>query len=160
MTWPMEIGIHHLVDAAARRWTLIAPTSARRAKGNSTVKTKLFTLTCVAVLATGPTAEAHHSAAMFDSAAPKTLTGTVREFQWTNPHCYIQLLVPDESGAEQEWSLEMAAPMHLQRLGWRKSTLRAGDRITVTFHPLRNGGKGGEVQEATAADGRPLGRAS
>ena len=124
------------------------------------MKTKLVTLACVALLATGPTVKAHHSSAMFDPASPKTLTGTVREFQWTNPHCYIQLLVPDESGAEQEWSLVMAAPMHLQRLGWRKSTLRAGDRITVTFHPLRNGGKGGEVQEATAADGRPLGRAS
>src|SRR5690606_36963696 len=117
----------------------------------------LFTLTYAAVLATGPTAEAHHSAAMFDLAAQTTLTGTVREFQWTNPHCYIQLLVPDASGAEQEWSLEVAAPMHLQRLGWRKSTLYAGDRITVSFHPQRNGGKGGEVKEATAEDGRPLG---
>lgn len=124
------------------------------------MKTKLVTLGCVAILAAGPTAQAHHSAAMFDPAAPKTLTGTVREFQWTNPHCYIQLLVRSDNGVEEEWSLEMGAPTHLQRNGWRKSTLRAGDRITVTFNPLRNGGKGGEVQEAVAADGRPLGRRS
>lgn len=124
------------------------------------MKTKLVTLACVAFLATGPTVKAHHTAAMFDQTSPRTLTGTVREFQWTNPHCYIQLLVRNEAGVEEEWSLEMAAPMHLQRLGWRKSTLRAGDRITVTFHPLRNGGKGGEVQAATSADGRALGRRS
>ena len=121
---------------------------------------KFATLSVIAMLSVAASAEAHHSAAMFDPAAPKTLTGTVREFQWTNPHCYIQLLVRGDDGVEEEWSLEMAAPTHLQRLGWRKSTLRAGDRITVTFHPLRNGGKGGEVQEATTADGRPLGKRS
>ena len=114
----------------------------------------------ILLLTVAPGSQAHHTATMFDPASPKTLNGTVREFQWTNPHCYIQLLVRNEAGVEEEWSLEMAAPMHLQRLGWRKSTLRAGDRITVTFHPLRNGGKGGEVQEATSADGRPLGRPS
>ena len=124
------------------------------------MKTKLVSLAGLAFLAAAPPAEAHHSAAMFDPAAPKTLTGTVREFQWTNPHCYIQLLVRSDDGVEEEWSLEMGAPTHLQRLGWRKSTLRAGDRITVTIHPLRNGGKGGEVQEAIAADGQPLGRRS
>ena len=121
---------------------------------------KFATLSVIAMLSVAASAEAHHSAAMFDPAAPKTLTGTVREVQWTNPHCYIQLLVRGDDGVEEEWSLEMAAPTHLQRLGWRKSTLRAGDRITVTFHPLRNGGKGGEVQEATTADGRPLGKRS
>lgn len=124
------------------------------------MKAKFATLSVIATLSVAASAEAHHTATMFDPASPKTLNGTVREFQWTNPHCYIQLLVRNEAGVEEEWSLEMAAPMHLQRLGWRKSTLRAGDRITVTFHPLRNGGKGGEVQEATSADGRPLGRPS
>lgn len=101
---------------------------------------------------------AHHSGAMFDAAKTVSLTGAVREFEWTNPHCYIQLVVKGGNGQDEEWSLEMGAPMHLQRLGWRKSSLKPGDRIVVTIHPLRNGAKGGEVQTATTADGKPLGR--
>jgi hypothetical protein len=95
---------------------------------------------------------------MFDAAKTVSLTGAVREFEWTNPHCYIQLVVKGGNGQDEEWSLEMGAPMHLQRLGWRKSSLKPGDRIVVTIHPLRNGAKGGEVQTATTADGKPLGR--
>jgi hypothetical protein len=102
-------------------------------------------------------APAHHSGAMFDQMATKKLTGTVREFQWANPHCFIQLLVKDERGQETEWSLEMAAPIHLMRLGWRRSSLKPGDRITVTIHPLRNGDKGGNLLEALGPDGKPIG---
>lgn len=102
-------------------------------------------------------AHAHHSGAMFDSTQTVTLTGTVREFQFTNPHCYIQLTVRNAQGQDEEWSLEMAAPMHLLRLGWRKSSLRPGDRITVRIHPLRNGSKGGQVEQAATADGKPIG---
>jgi hypothetical protein len=101
---------------------------------------------------------AHHSGAMFDAAKTVSLSGTVREFQWTNPHCYIQLDVKRANGQVEEWSLEMGAPMHLASLGWHKSMLKPGDRIVVTIHPLRDGGKGGEVQTATMADGKPLGR--
>jgi hypothetical protein len=104
-------------------------------------------------------AHAHHSAAMFDQTKTVELTGTVREFQWTNPHCYIQLLVRDENGHEQEWSLEMGAPMYLYNRGWRPSTVKAGDRLKVKFSPLRNGGHGGLLIEALTEDGRPLGKA-
>src|SRR6185503_17713325 len=74
---------------------------------------------------------AHHSPVMFDQAKPLTLTGTVREFQWTNPHSYIQLVVKNEQGQDEEWSLEMAAPTYLYNLGWRPSTVKAGDVVTV-----------------------------
>ena len=111
--------------------------------------------TCLA-LCTASSAQAHHSEAMFDQAKRISLTGTVREFQWTNPHCYIQLLVMNDKGAEEEWSIEMAAPMHLAGQGWKKSTLKAGNRISVTIHPLRNGAKGGEVDAVTTPDGKPL----
>jgi hypothetical protein len=102
---------------------------------------------------------AHHSPVMFDQAQPLTLTGTVREFQWTNPHSYIQLVVKNDQGQDEEWSLEMAAPTYLYNLGWRPSTVKAGDAITVTIAPLRKGGKGGLVLKAATADGTPIGRA-
>lgn len=103
---------------------------------------------------------AHHSSAMFDQQATKSLQGTVKQFFWTNPHCYIQLMVRNEQGVEEEWSLEMTAPLHLQRLGWTKSSLKPGDRVTVKIHPLRDGGKGGNVLEAIGADGKPIGKAA
>jgi len=102
-------------------------------------------------------AVAHHSAAMFDQTRQITLSGTVRDFQWTSPHCYIQLLAGADKATPQEWSLEMAAPMYLYRLGWRPSTLKAGDKITVSLHPLRDGKRGGLLFKATTADGRVLG---
>ena len=101
---------------------------------------------------------AHHSPVMFDQAHPLTLNGTVREFQWTNPHSYIQLVVKNEQGQDEEWSLEMAAPTYLYNLGWRPSTVKAGDIVTVTIAPLRKGGKGGLVLKAATADGTPIGK--
>lgn len=111
-------------------------------------------------LAVAPAAPAHHSAAMFDQARSRELTGTVRQFQWTNPHCYIQLLVRNANGEDEEWSIEMAAPMHLYGQGWRPTTVKPGDRIKVKIHPLRNGDKGGEIEDAVTLDGKPLGRRS
>jgi hypothetical protein len=104
--------------------------------------------------------EAHHSAAMFDTEHARTLTGTVREFQWTNPHSYIQLVVKNERGKEEEWSLEMGAPVYLYNQGWRRSTVKAGDQLKVTIAPLRNGDKGGLLLKAVTADGKALGKAS
>ena len=107
-------------------------------------------------LAAAP-ADAHHSFAMFDLAKSVTITGSVRQFQWTNPHSYIQLLVKDAKGKDVEWSLEMGAPMYLYANGWRPKTLKAGDKITVKLNPLRNGSPGGIVISATTPDGRTLG---
>jgi len=104
------------------------------------------------------TAHAHHSMAMFDQSKTVKLTGTVREFQWTNPHCYIQMVVKDASGKDVEWSLEMGAPMYLYAAGWRPSTLKNGMPITVTVNPLKDGKPGAVVITATMADGKQLGK--
>jgi hypothetical protein len=104
------------------------------------------------------TAAAHHSPVMFDQTQPLTMTGTVREFQWTNPHSYVQLVVKNEQGEDVEWNLEMAAPTYLYNLGWRPSTVKAGDTLTVTVAPLRKGGNGGLLLKAATADGKPIGR--
>jgi hypothetical protein len=114
-------------------------------------------LLSLAFTLTAPAAQAHHSAAMFKMETRISLSGTVREFQWTNPHSYIQLLVKDENGVETEWSLELGAVNYLYNLGWRPSTVKAGQSIIVTMAPLKNGTKGGLAIEVTTADGRKLG---
>jgi hypothetical protein len=114
----------------------------------------------VPLLLVAGVAGAHHSPAMFDGQNPVSLTGTVREFQWTNPHCYVQLMVRDAAGNEVEWSLEMGAPLYLYNRGWRPSTLKAGDAIAVRVAPLRDGRKAGLLMEASRGDGSPLGKVS
>lgn len=103
-------------------------------------------------------AEAHHSFAMFDSAKKVTVTGTVRQFQWTNPHSYVQLVAKDASGKDVEWSMEMGAPMYLYARGWRPSSLKPGMKVSVTINPLRNGDPGGVVIDVTTPEGKPIGR--
>ncbi len=105
-------------------------------------------------------AVAHHSSAMFDQEHKITLSGTVREFQWTNPHCYIQLTVQDKQGKPEEWSVEMAAPIYLQQRGWRPSTLKPGDTVTVIVSPLRKmpTHKGALLFSANDVTGKQIGK--
>ena len=113
----------------------------------------------LAALITG-SALAHHSAAMFDAAKEVTLAGTVKEFQWMSPHCWIQLLVLDPtqpSAAPVEWGIEMDNPLGLSRHGWKPGSLKPGDKIVVKARPLRDGSAGGQVVSVTTADGKPIG---
>jgi hypothetical protein len=110
----------------------------------------------IAALLAFASASAHHTFAMFDFSKNVTLSGTVKELQWNNPHCFIQLLVPN-GGAMQEWSIEMGSPMHLLRHGLKPKSLNPGDKVTVTIHPMRDGSNGGDFLSAIAADGKPIG---
>ena len=112
------------------------------------------------VMGPGQSAYAHHSMSMFDQQREITVVGTVRQFQWTNPHCYIQLVAKDASGKEVEWSTEMGAPMYLYARGWRPSTLKPGTEVKVTAYPLRNGHPGGVVLDVSTQDGKSLGAVS
>ena len=118
----------------------------------------LFLILLAPFAAVTDAALAHHSPVMFDQTQRLTLTGTVREFQWTNPHSYIQLMVKNEQGLSEEWSLEMGASVYLYNLGWRPSSVKAGDTLTVTIAPLRKGGNGGLLLKAATADGKQIGR--
>ena len=100
---------------------------------------------------------AHHSFTMFDMTKTITLTGTVTEFQWTNPHSYIEIDAPDEHGAVKHWSIEMGSPSILQQSGWKFSSLKKGDKATLVINPLKNGQTGGFLGKATLPDGRVLG---
>src|SRR5262249_4167163 len=113
----------------------------------------------VALLGAAPVT-AHHSHAMFDSRKSLELKGTVRLFQWANPHCWIQLLVPGESGSPVEWSIEMGSPTELYRSGWRPRTLQPGERVTVVVHPARDGSNGAGFVAVTREDGAPVGQAA
>lgn len=99
---------------------------------------------------------AHHSFAMFDSTKDVVLDGTVREFQWTNPHSWIQLIVP-ESGKAVEYGIEMGSPNNYSRQGWTRNSLKPGDRIKLTIHPRKDGSKGGSFVKVVKADGATLG---
>ena len=129
-------------------------------RATSAIKTAIAVGSALGLLGAAPALVAHHSAAIFDDTKVIELTGTVREFQWTNPHSYLQLVVKDAQGQEQEWSLEMAAPTYLYNLGWRPATLKAGDVVSVTIAPLRKGGNGGLLLKAATADGKPIGRSA
>jgi len=100
---------------------------------------------------------AHHSFAMFDQSKQLSLTGTVREFQWTNPHAFIHIDVPDENGSQVMWQIEMNSPNNLRRQGWKSSMLKPGDKVTVVTNPLRDGKRGGLFVAATLADGTQMG---
>jgi len=98
---------------------------------------------------------AHHSFAMFDTDKTVELTGIVKEFQWTNPHCWIQVMVV-AGDQPVEWSVQMGGTASLYRGGWRPGTLKPGDKITLVVHPTRDGSAGGMFISAASADGHPL----
>lgn len=105
-----------------------------------------------AALLAGIPAAAHHSFAMFDQTKIMTLDGTVTEFQWTNPHAFIEI---DAQGG-RHWSIELNSPNNLKRQGWSRGALRTGDKVKLRMNPLRNGKPGGLFLDLTKADGRVL----
>jgi hypothetical protein len=121
------------------------------------IKSRLTQLTALTIILAGMPLLGHHSFAGFDLSKTIILTGTVKEFQWVNPHSWIQLMVTDSSGAAVEWSIEMSSPSSLARQGWKPRMLKPGDQVTVTAHPLRDGRPGGSFVSATLADGTRIG---
>jgi hypothetical protein len=103
---------------------------------------------------------AHHSFAMFDQTKQLSLTGTVKEFQWTNPHAFIRVDVA-ENGATETWDVELNSPNNLKRQGWNSSSVKAGDKVTVVLNPLRDlAHKGGLFIAVTLPNGTVLGDAT
>ena len=110
----------------------------------------------VAGLAAAP-AFAHHSFAMFDSAKTMTLEGTIKEFQWTNPHTWIQVMVKDKAtGKDVEWSIEGGSPNGLARQGWKRTSIKAGDKAVINIHPLKDGSAGGSLM-TVSINGQKIG---
>jgi hypothetical protein len=105
---------------------------------------------------TSSEAPAHHSFAMFDNGTCRDITGTVRTFQWSFPHSWIWINVPNPKGGIDTWGFEGEPPSNLAQDGWTKTSLKKGEKITVRFSPLKDGRNGGAFSVVTLADGRQL----
>jgi hypothetical protein len=113
-------------------------------------------LVAAAVVAAAATAAAHHSFAPFNLTTEKTLVGTIKSFDWTNPHTWIWIDVADDKGVVSTWGVEGMSPNYLQRRGWSKNTFKPGDKATIVVRPMRDGSSGGMFVRATLADGKEL----
>jgi hypothetical protein len=121
------------------------------------MKHSLVTCVGVVLILAASSVAAHHSPVLFDRSAPKTLVGTVVEFAWTNPHASIQLDVPNERGGTDRWGVELGSPNAMVKAGWKSTTIKPGDKVTVVVSPLKSGEPGGIFTSITLADGRRLG---
>ncbi len=98
---------------------------------------------------------AHHSFAMFNRDQPVAIVGTVKEFQWTNPHVWIQVLVPDSAGVAQEWGVECTSVNFMRRQGWERGALKPGDKVKLMIFPLKDGSHGGQFNKLVELNGAP-----
>jgi len=99
---------------------------------------------------------AHHSMAGFDRAKTVNLTGTIKQFKWANPHSWIEMDVPNDKGGVDTWNIEMTSPAILIRAGWKSTTIKPGDKVTVAGHPLVTGEPGAIFVSLTLANGQTL----
>jgi hypothetical protein len=119
------------------------------------IKTLAASACGLAALLAAP-AFAHHSTAMFEWGKEKKVSGTIKEFQWTNPHTWIVFLIPDGKGGVEEWGMEGMSPNYLGRTGWSKGTLKPGEKVDMVIYPLRDGRKGGFTVAVTFANGKTM----
>lgn len=123
---------------------------------NGWVSARYTVLGAVGLLAL-EAAFAHHSGAGFNAAEIKEISGTIKEFQFTNPHTWIQVIVTNDDGEQQEWSVEWGSPNALARRGVRPSTFPAGAEVTMRIHPMQNGSPAGGFVGARFGDGSTVG---
>ena len=109
-----------------------------------------------AVLLSAGTAESHHSNVAYEVTKVITITGVVKEFQWVNPHTWLHVLVDDGKGGKVEWAAEGRAPGILLRAGWTRSSLKAGETVTVDMSPAKDGTRVSIIARVTKADGTIL----
>lgn len=121
------------------------------------MKSFLVPLAAVGLLAAAGPALAHHSYAMFDRDKELKLEGTIKDFYWTNPHSAIEIDVPNAAGGVDTWGVECNSPNNLARMGWKSTSLKPGDKVTISIHPLRSGEHGGSFMYVTFPDGHTLG---
>ena len=101
-------------------------------------------------------AAAHHSGGAFDHTKEVTVTGTVKEWRWANPHPAMTIIVADKSGPDASYYFEWPAPAQLQERGWTRNLATVGDKVKITYNPWKNGTPGGLFKDITAADGKSL----
>jgi Family of unknown function (DUF6152) len=120
-------------------------------------RTLVLALLTLSLLAAGVgSLSAHHSTVPFDSTKQTTITGIVKEFDWTNPHTWIWVNVPNDKGGMDLWGVEGMSPNYLGRRGWTKSTIKPGEKITIVGRPMKDGSKAAMFMSATLANGKVM----
>ena len=120
---------------------------------------KTVGVAAVAAVAFAVPAFAHHSFAMFDQEKTITLKGTVKEFEWNNPHVWLRIMVMDQAtGKPLQYAFEMGSVARSTYDGWKRDSVKPGDALTITIHPLKDGSRGGMYLAAELADGHKFGR--
>jgi Family of unknown function (DUF6152) len=99
---------------------------------------------------------AHHGAAALDTGKEITLKGTVTEWIWSNPHCFLQFDSKDEAGTVRNWAAETQNPTSMTQRGWSRTAFKAGDQVTVTLEPVKNGQPIGRILSVVLANGQKL----
>ena len=105
---------------------------------------------------TATPAVAHHGSAIFDLGRTLTMQATVVEWTWTNPHCYLKFDVTEGNGRNRHWIAETTSPSRMLAMGWMKSSLAPGDRVTIAVVPVKDGRPAGRVVRVTLPDGTVL----
>jgi hypothetical protein len=116
---------------------------------------RIAALAAIAAIAFAIQAQAHHSFAMFNNEKTITVSGTLKEFEWTNPHCWLHIAVMDaKTGETSDWAFEMGSIGQVAQQGWKADSVKVGEKITIDAHPMKDGSRGGQYLAAKLADGR------
>ena len=115
-------------------------------------------LGAVALAAFSAPALGHHSLAMYDTATQVTVEAVIEEFEWRNPHSWLHIVVKDDNGTESMWTLESNSTGQLTQSGWTRDSVKPGDVVTIVLNPLRDGTRGGRLEEIRHVDGRVFSR--
>jgi Family of unknown function (DUF6152) len=129
--------------------------------GEMPMNIKVVGLSAAVVTAFAVPAVAHHSFAMFDAQKTLTIEGTVKELEWVNPHAWLRIMVDDQKlNRPVLWAFEMSSPGRLVTMGMRADSVKPGDKVSVTFHPMRDGSRGGQFMQAMLPNGQAIVRAN
>ena len=110
----------------------------------------------VTVLAIAAPVRAHHGTASFDTSKDLTLKGTVTDWIWANPHCFLKFDAMDETGTVRNWAVEVSNPTDMTKRGWARSSFKVGDVVTVNLQPVKNGAPIGRLRSVMLPDGSTL----
>jgi hypothetical protein len=111
----------------------------------------------VVLLAASVPLVAHHGAASFDTTKELTLKGTVTDWIWANPHCFLKFDAKDDTGTVRNWAVEVSNPTDMTRLGWARTSFKFGDEVTVTLQPVKSGAPVGRIRSVVLPNGQTLG---
>jgi hypothetical protein len=123
------------------------------------VKAKFFgvVLGTVGLVAAAVPLFAHHGAASFDTTKELTLKGTVTEWIWANPHCFLKFDAKDDTGTVRNWAVEVSNPTDMTKRGWARTSFKAGDEVAVTVQPVKGGAPVGRIRNVILPNGQTLG---